>query len=398
MQIANNFKNKEYLMKSWILRVCIIFISMILVIGIKEAYAQAINPDSFGHNIIKTVPHELMVEDAGSSGRLRSLSVNTRFKPVSQEKIWELDIKGTGQAGDASIVKIGIDPNGKAYPPPPFNPPGFTVVLKIKQGTDEFIEDIRPPSDAQEVWGLSLLIGGSSFGGAADIDLPGFFPVLTWDPNQISSAKVMELRLGDANGPVLLDMETNNTYPTKEADITDPSNYIPSLDYALISYAVVFEPDNLFTYYRDADEDGYGDPDDTIIAEELPPGYALNPMDCDDSDPNTYLGALEICDGKDNACDRIIDIEIIDPNNLDLEIEDLKGGLNKVLIETLCTSYSSYDFLLNFEGLLDIASLNLDERDVTGSYMSTYYFFGKICGNGFELSEDPSHPNLLYIY
>ncbi|MGA1842183.1 MAG: putative metal-binding motif-containing protein [bacterium] len=382
-------------MKSRILRACIIFFCMILLFGINKAYTQTINSAPYYPDIRKTAPNYLVPDDSGALGRFREFPADKRYRALSEDENWELEIKGTGQSDDVSIIKIGIDPNGEAYPPPPFNPPDFSVVLTIKQGTEEFTEDVRPPGAEQEVWILSVFIGGSNVGGSAEADDPGFFPVLTWDPNEIGPATVMDLRLGDANGPVILDMETNNTYQTMEADAIE---YVPSFDYALIEYAVVFEPAPLYTYYRDTDGDGYGDPNDTVVAETPPDGYAVESIDCDYNDPNTYPGAPEICDGKDNSCNSMVDFEIMDPNNLNLEIEDLGGGLNRILIDTPCASYSSYDFLLNFKGLLDIASLNLDKRDVTGSFLSTYYFFGKISGNGFELSQDTLRPNLLYIY
>ncbi|MEC7947457.1 MAG: putative metal-binding motif-containing protein, partial [Myxococcota bacterium] len=57
-------------------------------------------------------------------------------------------------------------------------------------------------------------------------------------------------------------------------------------------------------YYRDGDEDGYGNPDSMMHACERPPGYIDNGDDCDDDAPSAFPGAEEICnDGIDQDCD-----------------------------------------------------------------------------------------------
>ena len=61
------------------------------------------------------------------------------------------------------------------------------------------------------------------------------------------------------------------------------------------------------TFYRDADNDGYGDPNTTIQACSAPSGYVATGTDCDDTDAAVHPGATEICDGKDNNCDGQID-------------------------------------------------------------------------------------------
>ncbi|MGA1869614.1 MAG: MopE-related protein, partial [bacterium] len=51
--------------------------------------------------------------------------------------------------------------------------------------------------------------------------------------------------------------------------------------------------------YRDADNDGFGDPGNSILG-CLRPGYVTNNNDFDDTDANSYPGAPELCDCIDN--------------------------------------------------------------------------------------------------
>lgn len=59
------------------------------------------------------------------------------------------------------------------------------------------------------------------------------------------------------------------------------------------------------TYYEDFDGDGYGNGSVTTDScTGAPEGFVSNMTDCDDENPTTYPGAVEICDdGADNNCD-----------------------------------------------------------------------------------------------
>ncbi len=61
------------------------------------------------------------------------------------------------------------------------------------------------------------------------------------------------------------------------------------------------------TFYRDQDEDGFGDLSSTTVACDAPDGYVADSTDCDDLQGSVYPGAPETCNGADDDCDGEVD-------------------------------------------------------------------------------------------
>ena len=72
---------------------------------------------------------------------------------------------------------------------------------------------------------------------------------------------------------------------------------------SFVAGAILGEADS--TWYRDADGDGFGNPEQSKVAPTQPRGYVSNSLDCNDK--NKTVGGPEVCDGRDNDCDGIID-------------------------------------------------------------------------------------------
>jgi hypothetical protein len=71
--------------------------------------------------------------------------------------------------------------------------------------------------------------------------------------------------------------------------------------------AVDEEPTDGETWYRDGDGDGFGNPDAATTTCTQPSATIDNALDCDDTDPEVFPGAVETCNGVDDDCDSTTD-------------------------------------------------------------------------------------------
>lgn len=113
-------------------------------------------------------------------------------------------------------------------------------------------------------------------------------------------------------------------------------------------------------YYRDSDSDGYGNPAIVIFARFAPAGYVINGTDCDDTEITTYPGADDLCDGKDNNCDGIVDEPAAGTADVTFaglleEMVNREGFILNTAPEYTSAMFSSYD-----RGLIPEGRDNLD--------------------------------------
>lgn len=60
-------------------------------------------------------------------------------------------------------------------------------------------------------------------------------------------------------------------------------------------------------WYADADDDGYGDAQDTVNMCEAPEGWVENDEDCDDGAASVHPAAAEVCNEVDDDCNGLVD-------------------------------------------------------------------------------------------
>jgi hypothetical protein len=70
------------------------------------------------------------------------------------------------------------------------------------------------------------------------------------------------------------------------------------------------DEDGETTWYIDADGDGFGDPERTVVSCERPADGVDNALDCDDSDPEVHPDAEEVCNEVDDNCNGDVDEDL----------------------------------------------------------------------------------------
>nr|WP_321222406.1 M14 family zinc carboxypeptidase [uncultured Psychroserpens sp.] len=106
------------------------------------------------------------------------------------------------------------------------------------------------------------------------------------------------------------------------------------------------------TYYADIDNDGFGDPDNSIIDCSLPVGYVIDNTDCDDSNMSINPNGIEVPNnGIDENCDGMDD-NTLGTNEFDsTEISINPNPFNSVITIKLPVIYNGNHFEINIYDL-----------------------------------------------
>lgn len=120
------------------------------------------------------------------------------------------------------------------------------------------------------------------------------------------------------NDLVLFQSTANNNWSAKGFSSRDASgNYVEKTNLASFSRFTLSTslnelandclPEEMQTWYLDADGDGYGSPLQSTTACKPPKGYTDMAGDCDDNNPAIHPSAADVCNGIDDNCDGITD-------------------------------------------------------------------------------------------
>jgi hypothetical protein len=97
-------------------------------------------------------------------------------------------------------------------------------------------------------------------------------------------------------------------------------------------------------WYEDGDEDGYGDSASVVRSCTQPAGYLENGEDCDDNDNDISPVGIEECNGEDDDCDGVVDLDAIDIISWYEDVDEDGYGDSNTLIMS-CDEPAGYVFV-----------------------------------------------------
>ncbi|RJP87111.1 MAG: hypothetical protein C4518_12790 [Desulfobacteraceae bacterium] len=138
------------------------------------------------------------------------------------------------------------------------------------------------------------------------------------------------------------------------------------------------------TWYKDADGDGYGDLATPLLQTVQPAGYVSNSGDCADYDATIYPGAAELCDGKDNNCNGVVDENACEPANQKISgritnLNDAKAYITEASFLQIVPSDSQMVFTTDAQGRKTYTS-NLAFIDIPTDGSFVFETYGLVPG------------------
>jgi hypothetical protein len=166
-------------------------------------------------------------------------------------------------------------------------------------------------SDEHAAWREDPDADGTDWTIDCDESDPKVAEPLIWfadqDADGFGDSESTQIRCEQPEGFVLVDGDCDDLNPRIRPGAHDRCNTIDDDCDGKID-----EDATLQVFYTDSDDDGFGDSESWERACAQPPGMVDNEDDCDDSIATDNPSAPELCDGRDNNCDGVVDEEPTD--------------------------------------------------------------------------------------
>lgn len=149
------------------------------------------------------------------------------------------------------------------------------------------------------------------------------------------------------------------------------------------------DPVDASTWYADLDGDTYGDPASPAVACDQPAGTVVDATDCDDAFADTNPAGIEVCDGRDNDCNSLVDDDPVDPSTWYQDADTDTHGNPEVWL-TACEQPEGYVALADDCDDEDVATWETCANDPVAH--------SAVCTGGYPLYtyevSDPTNPEL----